>query len=234
MTPVLIIICIVFLILAAALWAARRASQRRQHIRSAALPKGLYDKLRQRHPQLALKDCALVAQGLRQFFMAYSRSRHQTVSMPSQVADDLWHEFILHTRAYDLFCQNAFGRFFHHAPAAALAGGNTQMNEGLRRCWWHACREDNINPVKPARLPLLFALDAKMNIVNGFHYAADCSANKLRSAAAAASAIYCGGDFSSSAIDGSTAGFSDSGNGSGGSGADASSDGGGCGGGGGD
>lgn len=230
MTPVLIFVCVVSLMLTVSFWRARLASKRRQHIRSATLPMGLYDKLRERHPQLALKDCSLVAQGLRQFFMSYSRSGHQYVSMPSQVVDDLWHEFILHTRAYDAFCQQAFGRFFHHTPAAALGGnGNTQMNAGLRRCWWYACREDNINPAKPTRLPLIFALDTKLNIVNGFRYAPDCSGLKVGAAAAGGAIIYCGGDFSSSSVDGSTDGFGD------GSSSDGSSgDGGGCGGGGGD
>ena len=227
MTPALLVVCVVSFLLSAILWMARRASQRRQHIRSAALPRGLYDKLRQLHPQLAVKDCALVAQALRQFFMTYSRSGHKHVSMPSQVADDLWHEFILHTRAYEIFCQQAFGRFFHHTPAAALGRhDNTLMNAGLRRCWWHACREDNINPAKPARLPLIFALDAKLNIANGFHYLADCSGKPLRAGDSGTSTTYCAGDFSSSSIDGSTAGFDDGGS----SDSSSSGEGGGCGG----
>lgn len=232
MTPILIAACIIAACASLILWAAYRASQRRQHIRTAPLPKGLYDKLRERHPQLELKDCQLVAQGLRQFFMTHSRSGHRYVSMPSQVVDDLWHEFILHTRAYQDFCAKAFGQFFHHTPAAAL-GSSKQMNEGLRRCWWHACREDNINPSSPTRLPLLFALDAKFNIVNGFRYAPDCSAAMVRAAGSSASVTYCGGDFSSSSVDGGTDGFGD-GSSSGDGGSDGGGCGGGCGGGGGD
>jgi hypothetical protein len=37
--------------------------------------------------------------------------------MPSQVANDQWHEFILHTRQYDAFCRQVFGRFMHRTPA---------------------------------------------------------------------------------------------------------------------
>ena len=116
---------------------------------------------------------------------------------------------------------------------------STQSNVGLRRCWWHACREENINPAKPTRLPLLFALDTKLNIPNGFRYAADCGAARLQgagTAAASTSVIYCGGDFSSTSVDGSTDGFGDSGGSGGGvdSGDGSSGCGGGCGGGGGD
>lgn len=28
--------------------------------------------------------------------------------------DDMWHCFILHTRAYNLFCETHFGAYFHH------------------------------------------------------------------------------------------------------------------------
>jgi hypothetical protein len=42
-----------------------------------------------------------------------------TVSLaPSEVVDDLWHEFILHTRDYAHFCANVLGTFVHHVPSA--------------------------------------------------------------------------------------------------------------------
>lgn len=37
------------------------------------------------------------------------------------------------------------------------------------------CQEENISPEQPTRLALLFALDSKLNIKNGFVYMADCS-----------------------------------------------------------
>ena len=93
--------------------------------------------------------------------------------MSSQVVDDLWHGFILYTKQYQAFCQRACGRFFHHTPAVVL-GGAGMGNAGLRRCWWFVCREENINPRAPTRLPLLIALDATLNVPNGFRYVADC------------------------------------------------------------
>ena len=38
-----------------------------------------------------------------------------------------------------------------------------------------ACKDEAINPRTPSRLPLLFALDAKLDIPGGFHYAPDCA-----------------------------------------------------------
>jgi hypothetical protein len=169
--------------------------KRAEFIRAYPLPRGLYDKVRKHRPELSYKDCALVAHALRQFFLAYLKSGRQFVSMPSQVVDDLWHE-------YNRFCRKAFGEFLHHSPAVVL-GKLAATNEGLRRVWWFACREENINPRLPSRLPLLFALDAKLKIANGFHYSPNCDA--LRNGGAGN--VYCGGDFKSLEFDGTIAGF---------------------------
>jgi hypothetical protein len=181
--------------------------RRAEFIRTYRWPAGLLDRLEKHHSGFARKDSALVSQGLRQFFIAYLMSGRRYVSMPSQVVDDLWHEFILYTRDYNRFCQRAFGTFLHHTPAVVLSE-HRKTNEGLRRVWWFCCKYENIDPVNPTRLPLLFALDAKLNIPNGFVYHPQC--DELRRHGTAAGA-YCGGDFSSSSIDGGTAGFGDTG-----------------------
>jgi len=232
MTAILIVACVFLVVVSASLWRRQVALRRDAYIRTFSLPHGLFEKLRKQHPHLTLKECQLVSHGLRQFFLAHLKSRREYVSMPSQVADDLWHEFILYTRNYRAFCQSAFGRFFHHTPAVVLSGSR-QSNAGLRRCWWYVCREENINPRAPTRLPLLFALDAKLNVPNGFRYVADC--NTIRRQGShndGGSAVYCGGDFSSSAFDGGTGGFGDGDAGDAGGHGDGASDGGGCGGGG--
>ena len=154
---------------------------------------------------------------------AFSRSMSgkRYVSMPSQVADDLWHEFILYTREYDAFCRRAFGGFLHHAPAVVLSE-HRKSNEGLRRVWWYCCKYENIDPVNPTRLPLLFALDSKFNIANGFVYHPDCEELRKDGSGAA----YCGGDFADSSVDGSTSGFGDAGSDGSGHGGDGGGDGG--------
>lgn len=221
--PAIIVVAVVLLAILAILWLRYVHLRRDHYIREFALPRGLYDRLRKRRPELEGKDCALVARGLRQFFLAYLHSGRRFVSMPSQLADDLWHEFILYTKAYDAFCKQAFGRFLHHTPAVVLGAGKTD-NEGLRRVWWHACREENIDPAKPQRLPLLFALDAKFSIGDGFVYAPDCTAPRR----AGQGNVHCGADFGDSSIDGGTDGFGD---GAGDGGGDGGGCGGGCGGG---
>ncbi len=246
MTLILALVTLAALALAGVLWRRHVVLRREAYIRTFELPRGLFDRLRKRRPGLSLKDCQLVAHALRQFFLAHLKSGRAFVSMPSQVADDLWHEFILYTRNYQAFCDRAFGRFLHHTPAVVL-GSAAQSNAGLRRVWWHSCLEDNINPRRPTRLPLLFALDAKLDVADGFRYAPDCEGVRRKDgdAGVGAGVVHCGTDFGSAAVDGSTDGFGDSGGGgsSGGAGSTGSTgdggggdggggDGGGCGGGG--
>ena len=105
-------------------------------------------------------------------------------------------------------------------------GAKADRNDGLRRTWFWACRDEGINPRLPTRLPLLFALDAKLGIAGGFNYVPDCrdiggksdrNGNGIDS--------FCGGSFSDCSVSGSSGDFGN---------ADASSDGDGGGGDGGD
>ena len=231
MIPLLVVVAamavVVFILWRRLAWLARD-----QFIRSTPFPAGLLERLARRRPELSLKDRVLVARALRQFFLAHHHAGYRFVSMPSQAADDLWHEFILYTKAYDAFCRKAFGRFFHHTPAVVL-GPDRQSNAGLRRAWWFACKEENINPRDPTRLPLLFAIDAKLGIADGFRYTPDCK--KLQRGGDSGGA-HCAGDFSSTSYDGGTDGFGDDGGGGSSGGWNGGSDsgggdGGGCGGG---
>jgi hypothetical protein len=183
-------------------------ARREAFVRSYMFPPGLLDAFGKKHPGLDLKDRQLVARALRQFFLAYLKGGRRHASMPSQVADDLWHEFILYTRNYQDFCRRSFGGFLHHAPAVVL-GPDRQNNAGLRRVWWHACLEENISPRKPTRLPLLFALDRKLGVAGGFVYTLDCDALRRQTANGSATVIHCGADFGSTSFDGSTDGFGD-------------------------
>ena len=154
---------------ASALLAAWIASRRRMAIREGRLPVLAKRKLRQQYPQLEAKDADLVERGFRQFFMAGARSGGQYVGMPSKVVDAYWHAFILDTRGYADWCDRTLGRFLHHVPAERL-GSDAKANDGLRRAWFWACKDEAINPRQPSRLPLLFALDTKLGIPGGVVY----------------------------------------------------------------
>ena len=119
--------------------------------------------------------------------------------------------------------------------AAEVLGCDARRNDGLRRTWYWACREESINPRQPSRLPLLFALDTKLGIAGGFHYVPDCNATARHNGSDA----HCGSSFSDSSGGSGDAGGLGGSESSGSSGDASSGDGssgcgGGCGGGGGD
>ncbi len=206
------------------IWQINQNFRRERFIREYTWPPQLLEKIERQYGGFTRKESALVGNGLRQFFLAYHGGGYRQVSMPSQIVDDLWHEFILYTRDYNDFCSNAFGRFLHHTPAVRLAPGLKSSNEGLRRVWYQCCKQENIDAKDPTRLPLLFALDRKFNVANGYVYHPDCEELRRNGSYGG----QCGGDFSSSSVDGGTDGFGDS---SGDGDSDGGGDGGGCGGG---
>jgi hypothetical protein len=209
-------------------WRYRR---RLRYVREAPLPPGIAQKLHARRPDIDPAHFPKIERGLRDFFEAYLRSGLKPVSMPSQAVDELWHEFILYTRHYQRFCDQAFGRFLHHTPAGALSK-QYDRNVGLRRVWWQCCKMEGIDPRAAKRLPLLFALDTQLALADGFHYAVDCRGLRKAGDDAAVGAgvgTQCATDMSDTSFDGTTDGMGDSGSGCSG---DGGGDGGGCGGGG--
>ncbi len=212
----------------AGIWASR---ERSRLVREAPLPNFLKHKLVSTYPHLTLRDAELVERGLRQFFIACQRSNKRFVAMPSQVVDSMWHEFILHTSAYREWCNLAVGRFIDHVPAEVL-GRKASTNDGLRRAWFWACREESINPKKPSRLPLLFALDAKFAIPGGFVYLADCKGVR-RDDGGGGAHVYCGESFADGSYSGDAGSFggseSSGGGGCGSGGSDGDGGGSGCG-----
>jgi hypothetical protein len=232
------IAAVLIAVIAAVLYLLQRQitqQKRERFLRESDLPAYLGTKLRLAHPGFSAKDADLVEHGLRQFFIANAKSNGKFVAMPSKIADEMWHDFILHTKAYETWCKQAFGKLLHHTPAEALSR-SAERNDGLRRAWFWACKEESIDPRKPTRLPLLFALDKKLGIPGGFQYVPDCNdIAKKSSDGGVGSDVYCGTSFSDGSSSGSD-GFAGDGEGFGGadaaSGDSGGSDGGGDGGGG--
>lgn len=59
-------------------------------------------------------------------YMALFALGYENLGMISDEVDEVWHGFILFTKAYTEFCANVFGRYIHHAP-------NTSRNPQLTR-----------------------------------------------------------------------------------------------------
>lgn len=143
--------------------------ERESHIRHFTFSAPLLHSLQNTYPHLEEKDLFLVARALRQYFLIHAKVPNRTIGMPSQVVDTLWHNFILDTKNYQTFCIKAFGGFFHHIPAEN-ASEKANGNRAMKLTWRNACLEENIDPKNATRLPLLFAIDSKLKIPDGFVY----------------------------------------------------------------
>lgn len=182
----------------------RRALTREHYIRAYVFPTGVLQELLKSYPQLQLKDAQLAARSLRQFFLIHARARGRLIAMPSKVTDALWHALILDTRAYRSFCQAAFGSYFHHIPEGAMRSADDDQT-ATWRTWRLACLEENINPLRATRLPLLFALDSKLGIPGATAY--DPSTfKKPRSSGGCGGGGGCGGSSDSGACGGGCGG----------------------------
>lgn len=134
--------------------------------------KGIRRKLSQKYPQLT-EQLDMVFQDLKDYFRICHLAQNRMVSTPSQVVDDARRKFILSTRVYEKFCNKELGRFLHRMPVDAMPAP-IPAKDGIKRSWRLACALEPINPKKPARLPLIFAMDGLLNINNGFAYQLDC------------------------------------------------------------
>ncbi len=133
-------------------------------------------RIADKYPHLTSSQIQQVLEGLRDYFYMVLMARgNGMLSMPSQAVDEAWHAFILSTKAYDSFCQRAFGKFLHHHPAETMTTA-TQATLGIKRTWNLACRHEGINAATPQQMPRLFALDGELKIPHGFVYSLQCMA----------------------------------------------------------
>lgn len=171
LSTVIVIIMIGIALLA--LWGRYQQVYQLNYINGYHFHPAIKSKLKNRYPELDQNDIELVFQALKDYFYICNRAKKRMVSMPSQIVDDAWHEFILFTRSYANFCQKGLGRYLHHTPAEAMTRP-TQAQDGIKRAWRLACKKEGINPKAPSRLPLLFTLDKQLAVVDGFNYNLNC------------------------------------------------------------
>ncbi len=155
----------------------KRARQK-AYLEAFEFPASLKTKIKTKYPHLSSKEIELVLKALREYFLFCHQAKRKMVAMPSQVVDVAWHEFILHTRIYASFCKKAIGRFLHHTPTEVMPS-KTVAKEGIKRAWNLACRYEAIDPLAPMKLPLLFAIDSRLSIEDGFIYVLNCKDRSL-------------------------------------------------------
>ncbi len=197
---------------------------RLDYIDTYYFPQRVSDAIIKKYPHLTKDDANLVIDGLREYFKVAAIADGKMVSMPSQVVDVAWHEFLLFTRQYETFCKNAFGRYFHHHPAEGLINSKSTLDKGMILCWKIACKLEDIDPNNPDDMPLIFKIDKDLKIPDGFVYTKE----SIKALSSKSNQASCGGGACGGGCGGSSSSSSSNHN----STDSISSDGGGCSGGG--
>ena len=146
--------------------------KRAEFIQRYSFPSELRNRL-QANTGLTLEQSGRVLEGLRQYFLACLAAQRKAIAkevgMPSKAVDAAWHEFIVLTKEYAKFCDQAFGRYLHHTPKAMM---DTPTSAALANTL-HQLRGQSLSPAGWAMVgsvPLIFALDRELGFKEGHVY----------------------------------------------------------------
>ena len=173
--PLVVAAVIVAAIVGVVLRRSRRLAllrERARFIQGYRFPAELRNRL-QANTGLTLEQSGKVLEGLRQYFLACLAAQRKAIAkevgMPSKAVDAAWHEFIVLTKEYAKFCEQAFGRYLHHTPRAMM---DTPTSAALANTL-HQLKGQSLTPAGWARvgtMPLLFALDRELGFKEGHLY----------------------------------------------------------------
>ena len=172
----IITVTLVGLFIAYFFLASKKETENFAYIDEYKFHDGVLTRFKKTRPELTLEEVNTVVLALKDYFKIHHRAGKKFLSMPSQVVDDLWHEFILFTKEYETFCKGAVGHYLHHVPSEAMQDQKV-ASTGIQNTWKYACALEAINPQNPTKLPRLFLLDSKYKIPNGFYYTRNCNSS---------------------------------------------------------
>ncbi len=142
----------------------RERGRRRAYIEGYAFPAALRDKIAERYPELSDRELT-GDRGPPRLVPRLPVRQEGRSACPRERSTSAWHEFILLTRDYHAFCEEAFGRYVHHSPAVAM---DEPVDATLARTVSVFDRHPVASPLGLAYgLPFLFALDAQLGIEDG-------------------------------------------------------------------
>ncbi len=173
-----------------AIFRARRHGAQLAAVNSYQFPSSVRQRFVQQHGELTEDGVRSVEAAARQWFRLGVRHPKARLVMPSVLVDDLWREFVLHTREYAEFCDAAFGRLPHRTPEPVVTAAGSAENRsiGLRATYLFAQqdeprqaeprqagpRQEEPWPGGPVLLPALFRVDQELAVAGGRHYLIDC------------------------------------------------------------
>jgi hypothetical protein len=145
----------------------RGAPRRLAAVDAYRFPAGVRQQFAFQHAGMSPDDLRTVEDAARQWFRLGARHPRARLAMPSVAVAALCRAFVVHTRDYQQFCDEALARAPQYEPAAAAGPIGKRLQQTFR-----LAREDEqcAAPV----LPLLFRVDREVGVPGGRSYLADC------------------------------------------------------------
>ena len=113
----------------------RAARNAEKYIVEHYFPRQLEARVRKQLPELDDLGWLRVERGLREWFVCCAWRGEAMLGMPSRAVDEAWHEYILDSRSYVIFCENAFGEYLHHSPDEVIEAPMANLIANTVHAW---------------------------------------------------------------------------------------------------
>lgn len=130
------------------------------------IPPKVFYKFRQRFKDLTVYQVEYAAKAFLSFLSVCKAFPNMNIPMPSETVDEIWHEFILHTKDYALFCDKHLGKFLHHTPNQDIERKKISEQEvsEILHLWTITCLQEEMDPFSEKSKPSLFYSDVELGV----------------------------------------------------------------------
>lgn len=173
----------------------RSQRARLQKIEQLKIEPIFWNKLRQSHPELTLKQRQLIEVGFKDY-LALHVMQKQAYAMPSNAVDALWHVMLEFPQQYQQLCHATLGRILNHNPYH-LNTEPEQQQKQLFESWKISCKLHGFEPKHSAVIPRLFVIDQALGWVDGQYFDLDEMSKDYSKYQQAQSSSSCGSSCSS-------------------------------------
>ena len=153
--------------------------KRRKFAARYQLPEGIEVGLLESYP--GLQDLTIALRGLREWLRIQVGAPKEPMGMPSKAVGVLWRSFTLDTAAYRDFCRGALG------PGCRRRMNKTLLLEDqpltgvpIARTFALASRDQGIQIPQVLALPVLFTVDAQLEIPDGQWWTLNCGGESCK------------------------------------------------------
>lgn len=131
-------------------------------------PEFVIRKWKFKYPQLSQSDLFIAQKALLQYFeMIFDK--HKEIPMVSEIADQLWHEFI-ESSEYAQFCKDTFGYYLNHIPnnnEVIYDWRGKKIPLKMLVLYMYA-KDSQLNIIN--QIPILFHIDHYVNLQGGYYF----------------------------------------------------------------